>query len=764
MKHLRSNIFLKTLAILFHQLFFIVCAVTIFIGITYWNYDDATFDILEQEDFTKTNYYKRLVEEKFYDLTSYVRDCENFQTNNQNDTQRIVDIYDYVQNDRITGNATYSIGYTLHDLLQWQKEGFVYEAVPSPADSSSQSVYSSNQLVEAYQNTAGVSLNDYSQLSQTDYQQLCETLEKAAQKVTESYTAYRNQVSLFKLKNTNLRYAVYNGNSGQLYTNLDISDISDGITRIEALETYATLHTATADFDSSLLYAGDQLNRYLNELYTANENYIITIGVDTSFPVRDTFHKENLRYQTFERWFETLYKLFLISIIGYVLTLLYMSISAGCRRGTDEVSFTFLDRIKLEPLLLILFLGEIIIWKNIIYHISGFSLPSINLLTLIRLCCLSLLASLLFTAGYLSLLRRIKKQALWNTSLLYSLTTLFRRLQSNRHHIIRAVIGYFLVLCSVLLLLLYTRRPLACLLFGCIASILLYFLLRSMYEKQQLLDGTNSITQGNLEYQIDTSCLTGQNQRLGTAINQIRDVLHQAVEDSIKNERLKTNLITNVSHDIKTPLTSIINYVTLLQTVPIEDERARHYIQILDDKSQRLRHLIDDLVEASKISSNNIVLEKAKLNLTELVTQTDGEFYERFEQNNLSLVTRLPEHAVFIEADGRRIWRILENIYSNAIKYSMPGTRVYAQLASTDCHALFTLKNISAQPLNIDTDELTKRFVRGDVSRTTEGNGLGLSIAKDLTTLHGGTLTITTDGDLFCITIQLPLFQADTDH
>lgn len=758
MEKVRSSVFLKTFAFLFHQLFFIVCAITVYIGITYWNYDDATFDILEQEDFTKTNYYKRLVEETIYDLIRYVQDCEKFQTAGKNDTSRIVDIYDYVQNDRISGEATYSLGYTLHDLLAWQEEGFVYETVTLPLDTYDQNAYTEERLVETYQNSAGIPLSYYAQVEQKDYNEVCGTLEQAARKAAEEYASYRSLVSVFKANNTNLRYAFYNGISNQLYTNLNISDISDGISRIKDLETYMTLNSATSDFDSNLLYAGDQLNQYLNALYEEEDNYTIAIGVDATFPVLDTFHKEMLRYNTFERWFKTLYKLFIISIMGYAMSFIYLSVCAGCSRRSSGISLNFLDGLKLEILILLLSGGEFLCWRSIMLQMNQFSLPTMNLSTLVHLSLFSLLANLLFSICYLSFLRRAKAHVLWKSSLLFALLQLLQKLRSNRILILKALICYGLIVLGTLYGLQITELTLLVLALGLLASVVVYFLLRSMYERHLLIDGSMNIADGNLDYQIDTRHLMRENRLLGSTINHIRDVLQDAVEDSIKNERLKTNLITNVSHDIKTPLTSIINYVTLLQNIPIEDEKAKQYIQILDDKSQRLKHLTEDLMEASKISSNNITLEKTRLNLTELVTQTSGEFYERFEQNSLTLITMLPEHALYIDADGRRIWRILENIYSNAIKYSQKHTRVYAQLTSTGTYAEFTLKNISAQPLNISSDDLTKRFVRGDVSRSTEGSGLGLSIAKDLTKLHGGTFDVSTNGDLFCITILLPLF------
>ena len=224
----------------------------------------------------------------------------------------------------------------------------------------------------------------------------------------------------------------------------------------------------------------------------------------------------------------------------------------------------------------------------------------------------------------------------------------------------------------------------------------------------------------------------------------------------MRNERLKTDLITNVSHDIKTPLTSIINYVDILKRSDIADEKIRGYLDILEAKAQRLKTLTEDVVEASKVSSGNITLEYMNVDLRELVRQTEGEMAEKFAARNLTVVLNMPEEPAVIYVDGRRMWRVLENIFGNAAKYAMPGTRVYADLTLGAEQVEFSLKNVSEQQLNFSADELTERFIRGDLSRSTEGSGLGLSIAKSLTDMQGGEFELYLDGDLFRVNIRFP--------
>mgnify|MGYP001051697796 FL=1 len=222
---------------------------------------------------------------------------------------------------------------------------------------------------------------------------------------------------------------------------------------------------------------------------------------------------------------------------------------------------------------------------------------------------------------------------------------------------------------------------------------------------------------------------------------------------------MKADLITNVSHDIKTPLTSIINYVDLIKRERIDNEKVQNYIKVLDEKSQRLKQLTDDLVEASKITSGNISLHFEQINLTELMNQTIGEFSEKFEMKNLTTVMNVRVKNAVIEADSRRIWRVMENLFNNIYKYAMEGTRVYLSIEDMPDKKKFiviSIKNISASPLNCNPDELTERFIRGDVSRTTEGSGLGLSIARNLTEAQKGTFEIQLDGDLFKVILTFP--------
>lgn len=276
-------------------------------------------------------------------------------------------------------------------------------------------------------------------------------------------------------------------------------------------------------------------------------------------------------------------------------------------------------------------------------------------------------------------------------------------------------------------------------------------------QEDKINQAIANIASGDISYCVNLEEFSGKQKVTADHINHIGENLDSALQEKVKSERFKADLITNVSHDLKTPLTSIINYVDLIKREQIQDEKIQGYLEVLEQKAQRLKTLTEDLVEASKASSGNLKLEISDIDFVELIHQTNGEFEEKFLSRSLYLVSRLPEQPILIEADGRRLWRVLENLYNNAFKYAMTNSRVYIDINQEGDWVAFTIKNISEHPLNISSSELTERFVRGDVSRTTEGSGLGLSIAQSLTQLQKGVFQILIDGDLFKVQVKFPV-------
>lgn len=381
---------------------------------------------------------------------------------------------------------------------------------------------------------------------------------------------------------------------------------------------------------------------------------------------------------------------------------------------------------------------------------------------IVNMCVVAVPFAFFFMILTLSFARRIKAHNLWKGSLLYRLVRQLRNKSYwKRFHSIKGthklmiVFIIYAVVCTLCIALTYRSQW-----FGMVyllsllgAFFVVCYIIRDV---NRITQGVQEITRGNLDYKVEVNRKISLYSELSEEINHIGDGLKKAVETSLKDERMKTELITNVSHDLKTPLTSIINYINLLKTEKMPTPEAEHYVEVLDSKAWRLRQLTEDLVEAAKATSGNIELEMMPLAFDELMKQALGEFEDKFVSRDLAVVSHYPEEPAMVMADGRRIYRIIENVLQNAYKYALPGTRIYADLTDMDGTVTLTLKNISAAPLNISPDELMERFTRGDAARTTEGSGLGLSIAKDLTRLQGGTFKIILDGDLFKVLIAFP--------
>lgn len=313
------------------------------------------------------------------------------------------------------------------------------------------------------------------------------------------------------------------------------------------------------------------------------------------------------------------------------------------------------------------------------------------------------------------------------------------------------------LLLQILLWVLSGKGVLSVAMLAGVNLVVLAVLVTDGMQRQKLLTAIQEINSEEGNTRISESGLFAINRQMAAAVNDLGDGLRHALQEQMKSERMKADLITNVSHDLKTPLTSIINYVDLLKREELHNEKANEYLEVLDQKSQRLKQLTEDLVEASRASSGNVVLDIRRIDVKELLMQTSGEFVERFEARGLQLVENLPQNPQYVDADGRRLWRIIENLFRNVEKYAMPHTRVYLDLINDGDRVAFSLKNISESPLNISPEELTERFTRGDESRSTEGSGLGLSIAKDLTEIQKGTFEIYLDGDLFKVTVSFPI-------
>lgn len=454
------------------------------------------------------------------------------------------------------------------------------------------------------------------------------------------------------------------------------------------------------------------------------------------------------------------YSTLIISIIIGSIELIYLIYSLGYVKNKEEIYLSWLDKIPLEILFFGYFLLFFVEAALLAICLSVISVDVNLCVMLIMLVGYFSVLSALYGAG--TLLKRIKVHTFFKNSVTYRILKWLVQKYKNVKNTISSnknlggkIALYFIgiVTVSILIGLIFKE-------FGILLDIVFwiwcyYKIMKEVDKFKQIHDATEKIYKGDTDIKLDESLYTGVLKELAIYINDIAGGFSNAIKESLKSERLKTEIITNVSHDIKTPLTSIINYVDLLKQENIQNEKAKEYIEVLDNKSQRLKKLIEDLVEASKASSGNIKINKEVLNVKELLNQVTGEFEDKFNSRCLNIISKLPEETVYIKADSRYLYRVLENTYSNVAKYAEENTRVYIDciLEEKNTVAIY-VKNISKDELNISADELMQRFVRGDKSRNTEGSGLGLSIAKSLTELQDGTFNIYLDGDLFKVAIK----------
>ena len=445
-----------------------------------------------------------------------------------------------------------------------------------------------------------------------------------------------------------------------------------------------------------------------------------------------------------------------LTVLFLLLTLLcfvFSMASAGHWQGRDGIHLTWLDKIPADLFLGVLVLVFLIGWYESYYDVEA------------RLILIALLAPfpLLFLCVFSA---QCKAGTVLRGSLVARvLRLIWRVIKAVARGLHRIAVGLPLLWKTALvtIALFFVEMILVLAGYGSVDGIFVVMklveLLGILYialNLRTLQKGGEKLAEGDYSQSIDTKLLFGDFRRYGQRMNELRTGMEQAVQEQTKAERMKTELITNVSHDIKTPLTSIVNYVDLLQKVDVQPEAAREYIAVLDRQSRRLKKLTEDLVEASKASSGALPVELQPTDVAVLFDQIVGEYQERLAGCRLTLVARPPEQPLSVRADGKLLSRVMDNLVSNICKYALEDTRVYVVASCDGENVTISFKNVSRAELNISPDELMERFVRGDASRHTEGSGLGLSIAGSLVQLMGGTFHLSIDGDLFRADITLP--------
>ncbi len=511
------------------------------------------------------------------------------------------------------------------------------------------------------------------------------------------------------------------------YSNDENMQISD----IMALGKYFYTTSETMETNTNFQWVPDSMMALLdsdNPYKDVGGEYDFAVGVDTSFPAPDDYASAAIEYTRKRKNSITASMALLFSFLGVISSLAYLFYASGDQRRDGKIHLYEIDHLFLEGKIafLVLWFWLLRLFVPRLLDAMELTFGTFSDWELISPLIGFFLFYLMAVPVLLSLVRCYKAELLYRYSL-------FRGIREAAEHFLRAANQTAPKLFHTAMFLIPNL----------LAMVLAVILLIRFLRNASLM---SLIT---LLFLVAVMSLSDY------YIFRMADGLNRAVSEQVKAERLKADLITNVSHDLKTPLTSIINYVDLLKMEKTTNPKVSEYIAVLEQKSQRLKSLTEDLVEASKANSGNVNMRFRKINYVEILNQAIGEFEDRFETNGLVTVTALPEHSVYVCADGRHLWRVLENLLNNCNKYALPKSRVYIDMTETEERAAVTIKNISSEPLNITPEELTERFVRGDVSRTKEGSGLGLSIAKSLAALMKGELRIEIDGDLYKATVEL---------
>ena len=463
----------------------------------------------------------------------------------------------------------------------------------------------------------------------------------------------------------------------------------------------------------------------------------------------------------------------LLSALVWMVSLGVLFVSAGWKKGFDTVQIRRIDRIPFAIYTGIT--GLVVIGCGLIclYMGDGLFRNERAEYCVAYFAIAFALAELIVYEYVISIIARIRAGKFWHYTLLRLLLNPFRRIKRELHEIRLALLANLSMTVKVtaVFLVVFLIEAFLLLCAGADGGIIMVYLLWKVVEYgvllkivvqfRQIFDGGERIAKGDYSHPIHTEKMMYELRTHAENLNNVQTGVAAAVEEKMKSERFRTELITNVSHDIKTPLTSIINYVDLIKKEPTESETMREYIEVLDRQSNRLKKLIEDLMEASKASTGNLPVNPEVCDATVVLTQIVGEFSERAEKNQLEMVVECPQPPVEIYVDGRHLWRIIDNLMGNICKYAQPGTRVYITLEKFHGMVIMTFRNISKDRLKMTSEELFGRFVRGDSSRNTEGHGLGLSIAKSLTELMHGNLAVQMDGDLFKVILSFEEYQED---
>lgn len=578
----------------------------------------------------------------------------------------------------------------------------------------------------------------------------------------------------------NLMYEIKDENGKVLYSNVDESQSMLSHSENRYYNTYTHTYVNPEHEASEYEYDDDltettSFQAEITEETSKKINYTITVHLKNELKEKDGFYYITRIYKFIENNEKMLVALSVISAVLTLALFVFLMCSAGHKKGTDGIYISRFNKFPyditavLTALLSAGVLGLALSSLDYTGELMDYNTSALPFIP--PFYALSVMAvSALLTVFCMTTAVRIKTKTLIKSTLIYKILSFafkhIKRFFSFIGYTLRKIptvwksaliISVIFIVDFILILILSSGGDGAALLLLFLNFAVAVTLILICIMFSEIKNGTEKIAKGNTEEKINEYRMLGDLKIHAQNINSINDGIARAVEQKMKSERFKTELITNVSHDIKTPLTSIINYVDLLSKENIDNENAEEYIEVLSRQSSKLKKLIEDLLEASKASTGNLAVNFTKIEIGTLLSQTLGEYEDRFAEKLLEPVLNNCSQTLFISADNRHMWRIFDNVFNNIAKYAQENTRVYIDVTEKGGTAEITFKNISKEKLNISGDELMERFVRGDSSRNTEGSGLGLSIAKSLAELQKGRCDVQIDGDLFKVKLTFPV-------
>ena len=747
------------------------------------------------------------------DVIRLVAQKSQLETRGEYDGDKKIDVTAFVNRNSVLSGDYITAVYKVSDLIKWSQGGFTYETRYFTQEESAEFLSSSTIYTHLKNNLASGGMNSYlsSQLDNNsvffsvsgntesgngdhavllqryqtingknienlvsnwdEYNLLCSYVEEAAKDLEKNYREYEELSGYYSYDNSNLRYyfvRTVNGKN-EIFTNVDsLRNETAGVDVMSIFQGYGRYIyycPYELDYETNTLIKESVVRDLIKKYgYAFPDQLKVYMAVDTeSFAANDSFSQGKSGFSKYMPFRRQLMILIAIAAVLYLFAL-YCNMKFIPAEGKDknEHSFftegiVFMGLVVMAIPLLILFIYS---------YISGLGIS--RLIKTPEFPYFAALMAFVMDIGFLyivySLAAKVKGKRLWKDSFLSYIGSGVKRVimmtTDNGNVMIRTWIPYItFVVLNILLINLGISGIVIAVFLDIMVGLYLY---RQNLHRDKIIHVIENIQNGDVKAKVDVNEFHSDNINLAKAVNSIGEGIDRAVNTSMKDEKLKADLITNVSHDIKTPLTSIINYVDLIKREDIDNEKVKEYIDVLEVKSQKLKKLTEDLVEVSKITSGNISISLTKINFVEMINQTLGEFYEKLEKSGLKTVFKSDEPVMEIMADPRHLWRVLENLINNVCKYALPGTRVYMGLGyvtddeNGEKEVIFSIKNISASELSVDETEITERFIRGDSSRTTEGSGLGLSIAKSLTVAQGGHFEIRIDGDLFTVFLRFP--------